>query len=207
VPVLASGLRFPEAPAALADGGVLVAEIAAGRISWVDPGGGPNGLAFGPDRRLDCCNNGGFGFLYDDTGRLIPHAADWGRLDPANRPGDGRGGDPLHLRRRGAGARPERPRLRCARRLLVHRPRQDLRAEPQPHWRLLRARRRERGREAIFPLENPNGIGLSPDGATLYVAETFTCMLWAFDLDGPRRVVAAHKRLRYRPEGAKWFNS
>jgi hypothetical protein len=31
--------------------------------------------------------------------------------------------------------------------------------------------------------------------------------LWAFDLDGPRRVVAAHKRLRYRPEGAKWFNS
>ena len=28
--------------------------------------------------------------------------------------------------------------------------------------------------EAIWPLESPNGIGLSPDGTTLYVAETFT---------------------------------
>src|SRR5207249_10158943 len=29
-------------------------------------------------------------------------------------------------------------------------------------------------REAIFPLERPNGIGLSPDGRTLYVVETPT---------------------------------
>ncbi|MBD3647793.1 MAG: SMP-30/gluconolactonase/LRE family protein, partial [Pseudomonadales bacterium] len=42
--------------------------------------------------------------------------------------------------------------------------------------------------EVIFPLEAPNGIGLSPDEKTLYVAETPTGRLWAFDLDGPGRL-------------------
>ena len=47
-------------------------EIAAGQITRIDadrsktvvaePGGGPNGLAIGPDDRLYCCNNGGFGW-------------------------------------------------------------------------------------------------------------------------------------------------
>ena len=50
-------------------------------------------------------------------------------------------------------------------------------------------------KEVIFPMEGPNGIGLSPDGKTLYVAETPTGRLYAFDLVGPgevgmRRVVA-----------------
>ena len=31
----------------------------------------------------------------------------------------------------------------------------------------------------------PNGIGLSPDGDTLYVAETEPGRLWAFELAGP----------------------
>jgi gluconolactonase len=37
----------------------------------------------------------------------------------------------------------------------------------------------------IFPLNGPNGVGLSPDESVLYVAETNTGRLWAFDLDGP----------------------
>jgi len=49
-------------------------------------------------------------------------------------------------------------------------------------------------REIIFPMEAPNGIGLSPDEKTLYVAETPTGRLWAIDLVaqgqvGARRVV------------------
>ena len=61
----------------------------------------------------------------------------------------------------------------------------------------MRARDRDRGgvyyaradgsaiHEAIFPLETPNGIGLSPDGSELYVAETVTGRLWAFEVTRP----------------------
>src|SRR3546814_12047076 len=37
----------------------------------------------------------------------------------------------------------------------------------------------------IFPMEGPNGIGLSPDGSTLYVAETYSAHLWRFRLSAP----------------------
>ena len=40
-------------------------------------------------------------------------------------------------------------------------------------------------REAIYPMLTPNGIGLSPDEKRLYVAETHTGRLWAFDLESP----------------------
>jgi gluconolactonase len=40
----------------------------------------------------------------------------------------------------------------------------------------------------VFPLFTPNGIGLSPDGRVLYVAETETARLWAFDLKGPGEI-------------------
>src|SRR4051794_25579264 len=76
---LAAGLRFPEGPVAMPDGSVILVEIAAGRVTRVkpdgtketvaEPGGGPNGLAVGPDGKLYCCNNGGFGWV--DTGALL----------------------------------------------------------------------------------------------------------------------------------------
>jgi gluconolactonase len=37
-------------------------------------------------------------------------------------------------------------------------------------------------------MEQPNGIGLSPDGKTLYVAETPTARVWACPLVGPGEV-------------------
>jgi gluconolactonase len=40
----------------------------------------------------------------------------------------------------------------------------------------------------IHPLFAPNGIGLSPDDATLYVAETPTARLWAFDITAPGEI-------------------
>lgn len=40
-------------------------------------------------------------------------------------------------------------------------------------------------REAIFPVLTPNGVGLSPDGRTLYVAETETSRLWAYEVTAP----------------------
>ena len=40
-------------------------------------------------------------------------------------------------------------------------------------------------REVAFPMVTPNGIGLSPDGGTLYVAETEAARLWAFTIVEP----------------------
>ena len=40
-------------------------------------------------------------------------------------------------------------------------------------------------REVIFPLDAPNGIGLSPDGKRLYVAETQTGRVFWWEIAGP----------------------
>ena len=60
--LVADGLRFPEGPVWMPDGSIILTEIEAGRISRVFPdgsrttvaetGGGPNGLALGPDGKL-----------------------------------------------------------------------------------------------------------------------------------------------------------
>src|SRR5882724_6944696 len=47
-------------------------------------------------------------------------------------------------------------------------------------------------REAIFPLERPNGIGLSPDEKTLYVVETPTARCWSFRLSAPGVIESAN---------------
>ena len=47
-------------------------------------------------------------------------------------------------------------------------------------------------REAIFPLERPNGIGLSPDLKTLYVVETPTARCWSFRLSAPGEIESAN---------------
>jgi gluconolactonase len=66
--IVAEGLAFPEGPVVMADGSVIVVEIAGGRITrcWNGRketvcaiGGGPNGAAIGPDGALYVCNNGG----------------------------------------------------------------------------------------------------------------------------------------------------
>src|SRR5262249_24156105 len=67
--IVASGLRFPEGPVAMADGSVILGEMAGSAVTRVAPdggnsaigsaGGGPNGLARGADGALYVCNNGG----------------------------------------------------------------------------------------------------------------------------------------------------
>ena len=92
--MIADGLRFPEGPVVMPDGSVILTEIEPGRITRVlpdgskqtvaTPGGGPNGLALGPDGKLYCCNNGGFNWN-EAGGYLAPHgiASDYsgGRIE------------------------------------------------------------------------------------------------------------------------------
>jgi len=67
--VIADGLSFPEGPVVMQDGSVIVVEIMSGQVTrcWGDgrkevvsrPGGGPNGAATASDGSLWVCNNGG----------------------------------------------------------------------------------------------------------------------------------------------------
>ena len=43
-------------------------------------------------------------------------------------------------------------------------------------------------RRVVFPILTPNGVGLSPDGRTLYVSETETSRLWSFPITGRGQV-------------------
>ena len=223
--IVASGLRFPEGPVAMPDGSVILVEIAAGRITriWPDgrtetvaePGGGPNGLAMGPEGALYCCNNGGFGWV-EAEGLLLPHgtAADYRtgsiqRIDiatgavetlyveAANAPLRG----PNDIVFDGAGGF-----------WFTDHGKTGPRSRDMTGVFYARADGSE-CREVIFPLENPNGIGLSPDGARLYVAETYTAKLWAFDVVAPGEVAAGQglsgtgSTFLYGPGGYTYFDS
>lgn len=66
--VLSEGLRFPEGPAIGRDGDLYVVELAGGSVTHIGAdgtpnvfaqmGGSPNGLAIGPDDRFYVCNGG-----------------------------------------------------------------------------------------------------------------------------------------------------
>src|SRR5688572_25383439 len=73
--VLASGLQYPSGPVALDDGSLVVVEIEGGDLTRVERdgvravlahcGGGPNGVAVGPDGAYYVCNNGGLEFRWE----------------------------------------------------------------------------------------------------------------------------------------------
>lgn len=85
VGIIAEGLAFPEGPVAMADGSIILVEISAGAITRIaadgarttvaEPGGGPNGLALGPDGALYVCNNGGRFSFSQIEGGLFPGPA------------------------------------------------------------------------------------------------------------------------------------
>ena len=194
---IASGLAFPEGPVMLPDGGILVVEIARGCVTRIGrdgrravvatPGGGPNGAAFGPDGRLYICNNGGFawktveGLLVpagqpDDYsgGRIERIDLDTGKVEALYTSCDGhplRGPNDLVFDRHGGFYFTDHGKRR-ARDV-------DLGAlyYARTDGSLIR--------ELVQPMIMPNGVGLSPDERTVYVAETRTGHLWGFDVASP----------------------
>lgn len=78
--IVVEGLQAPESPKPLADGSILICEMARGTLSRVtagkievvaELGGAPNGVAVGPDGAAYVCNNGGFKFVRQG-GLIIP---------------------------------------------------------------------------------------------------------------------------------------
>lgn len=199
--LLASGLQFPEGPIAMPDGSVLLVEIRRGTLSRVgtdgtvevlaECGGGPNGAALGPDGKVYVCNNGGFEWHEPVSGLFIPgnQPADYigGRIQRVDLE-SGRVED-LYTECDGHGLRGPN----------------DLVFDAEGNFWFtdhgkIRERERDRGgvyyaspdgtaiREVIFPTDAPNGIGLAPDGATLYYAETNTGRLFRRPLAAPGQV-------------------
>ncbi|HTO58002.1 MAG TPA: SMP-30/gluconolactonase/LRE family protein [Pseudomonadales bacterium] len=204
---IATGLKFPEGPIAMPDGSVVLVEIARGTLSRVLPngsveviaqlGGGPNGAAIGPDGKCYVCNNGGFKWIERD-----------GRLYPGEQPDDYRGGSIQRVDL--ATGKVETLYSACDGRRLCG-PNDIVFDRTGGFWFTDHGKTRARDRdrtgvfyahadgsritEAIFPLEGPNGIGLSPDESELYVAETVPGRLWAYKLTAPGQASSERRLL------------
>jgi gluconolactonase len=192
--VMTSGLSFPEGPVAMADGSVLVVEIAAGRLMRVLPngektvianvGGGPNGAAVGRDGHCYICNNGGFSWRTDD-----------GFTRPTGEARDYSGGS---IQRVDLGTGEVKTLYTHCDGIKLHGPNDIVFDGEDAFWFTDFGKKfsthmmhgavyyaRTDGsfiRRAAFPSLTPNGIGLSPDGKTLYVAETETSRLWSYPI-------------------------
>jgi len=200
--VLASDLGFPEGPVFLGDGSVVVVDIEGARVLRVSdgdvslvatPGGGPNGLALTAPETAVIANNGGF-LWTTVNGTTIPIDHPTHTNEPPGFSGgwieelDLRTGETRTLYDEYDG----RP-LRGPNDLVVD--------EVGGVWFTDHGKGRlesvDRGalfyappgggalQRVGFPLLGPNGVGLSPNGRTVYVAETHTGRLWAWDLVEP----------------------
>src|SRR6266566_4226178 len=199
---ITSGLQFPEGPVALADGSVVVVEIKRGTLTRVAPdgkqtivattGGGPNGAAIGPDGLFYVCNNGGFEW-HDVGGLLVPgnqaHDYSGGRIQRVDL-ATGKVED-LYTACDGRALRGPNDIVFDASGGFWFTDHGKMRERDRDRTGVFYARADgSRIREVLFPLDAPNGIGLSPDGRRLYVAETWTGHVWSWELAGPGEVVA-----------------
>jgi gluconolactonase len=195
--VVATGLCFPEGPVAMRDGSVVLVEIERQTLSRILPdgtvrviahtGGGPNGVALGPDGAFYICNNGGFAWrLEENLFRPATVSTDHvgGRIERV----DARTGAVSVLYEHCGMNKLNGPN--------------DIVFDTHGGFYFTdlgkaRARDRDNGViyyaladgsnivEVAYPLLTPNGIGLSPDGNVLYIAETEPARVWAFDIAEP----------------------
>ena len=210
VTILATGLGFPEGPVVCADGTIVLTELRNGRCTRVatdgtvslfsDCGGGPNGLAIGPDGCFYLCNNGGNHYVEGHSMGLGPHP-DYQhgfiqRIDPKT-------GQAEILYREVHGNLLSAPND-----LVFDRDGGFYFTDMGKRY----PRRRDNGGlyyalpdgsqaiEIAYPMLSPNGCGLSPDGRSLYVADTEGARLWVFDVQGPGKV---KPKAQFAPHGGR----
>jgi gluconolactonase len=196
--LVTEGLQFPEGPIAMNDGSVILVEIKRGTLTRVLPngkteivaelGGGPNGAAVGPDGAVYVCNNGGFEWIDREDGFLAPHG-----FPPEYKSGSIQRVDlatgAVTTLYDACDGRP----LRGPNDIVFDASGgfwfTDL-GKSNGDWmhmgHLLYARPDgsmiKRVREGML---TPNGVGLSPDGKTVHVAETHTSRVWSFAISAP----------------------
>ena len=195
---IAAGLQFPEGPIAMPDGSILLVEIRRGTLTRVDARAARRG-GRRPRRRTE-------------RGRDRPRRSrlrlQQRRLRMARAQRHRR--SPATSRRATAAAASRRSTSPLARSRSLYRRCGDLRSRAPTTSCSIRSggfwftdhgknRARDRDRtgvfyarpdgssivEAIFPMDGPNGLGLSPAEDRLYVVETSTGRLFYWDLDGP----------------------
>jgi gluconolactonase len=197
ISILAAGLSFPEGPVWMPDGSLIIVEIAAGCVSRIapdgrrhviaTPGGSPNGAALGPDGHLYICNSGGFawtrrqGYLWPmpdapdySGGRIERVNLETGKVEELYRTCDGhplKGPNDLVFDRHAGFYFTDHGKRRA----------RDLDSGglyyAKADGSLIR--------ELVFPLTTPNGVGIAPDGSAVYVAETDTGHIWAWEVTAP----------------------
>lgn len=195
-----TGLDFPEGPIAMADGTIVLVEIRRKTLSRVfqngqieviaELGGGPNGAAVGPDGMIYVCNNGGFIWTKSD-----------GITRPIGTPDDYRCGsiqrvDPntgnfetLYESCDGRPLRGPNDIVFDADGGFYFTDLGKSNSDYVHHGAFYYAKTDGSSIRCVHaPMITPNGIGLSPDGKTVHVAETRTGRVWSYDLVAPGEI-------------------
>jgi gluconolactonase len=197
--IIAEGLLFPEGPIAMADGSIVLVEVARGTLSRVwrgrteviaDLGDGPNGAAIGPDGAVYVCNNGGFEWREVnglrvpvrasadyETGRIERVDLATGRFERIYETFDGErlgGPNDIVFDRSGGFWFTDMGKSF---------------ARQRDHSCLFYARPDgSHLHRAVHPAVSLNGVGLSPDESVVYCNDTETQKLWAFDVAAPGKL-------------------